>query len=301
MIQKPIDKFVVANGLTLAYQEFGEKQSPSVLLIPGVGTQLIAWPLCFCRELATQGFRVIRMDNRDTGLSQKLDDAPTPNLAIYLWKKRMMLPQRTPYKLEDMSDDAIGLMDALDIDKAHVIGASMGGMIAQLLAIRHPNRTLSLTSIMSTSGSPFIGGPTMRIMMHLLAPRPSSKEGKLKRAVRTLELANADSEFADDQQTLKSRVHESFERAHYPQGILRQMIAITASGSRVRGLRNIKAPSLVIHGARDPIIPPSAAHSTARNIKGASLAIVDQMGHDLPSKLSPTLLGLIEPHLVNAS
>jgi len=290
-------KFTRANGLKLAYEEFGDAKHPAVILISGVATQLTAWPVNLCMQLAELGYRVIRFDNRDIGLSEKLHYKKTPNPFVYMWKKQMMLPRRAPYTLRDMSKDVVGLMDALNIPAAHLVGASMGGMIAQLVASHSPSRTLTLTSIMSTSGAPMLPGPKPKMLLHLLAPRPKDERGILTRAVKTLRLASGGTKFIQSDEEMYKRVKESFHRSHYPAGASRHMIAITATGSRVRDLRKINAPSLIIHGANDPMIPPAAAYSTARHISNSSLAIIDQMGHDLPPTITPTLIGLLEPHL----
>ncbi len=300
-MNQPDDKFAIANGLRLAYQEFGNSQDDAVILIPRLATQLIAWPLEFCLGLADSGYRVIRFDQRDTGLSQKLDNLKTPNPLLYIWRSQMLIPQRTPYKLMDMTQDLIGMMDYLEIESAHLIGSSMGGMIAQLAASKHQHRVLTLTSMMSTSGAPMLPGPKPRMMLHLLRPGPSNVEGIIMRTAKSLKLASGGSKFRQSRSERLARARASYERSHYPAGAARQMIAIANSGSRVRALRKINSPTLVIHGSKDPMIPAIAARSTAKHIPDSSLAIVDQMGHDITPALVPTLLDLVIPHLSRRS
>ncbi len=289
-------KFAIANGIRLAYEELGSATDPVVVLIPGMATQLIAWPMALCESIANSGFRVIRLDNRDAGLSQKFSNVPTPNPLIYLYKKQLMISPTPPYTLQDMANDVIGLLDYLSIYKAHYVGASMGGMIAQEVAGRYPHRTLSLTSIMSSSGAPWLRGPRLPALLHLLRSRPTDRAGLIDRGIKSLQIANNGSPHLQSTEQLRERVLAGLVRSHYPEGALRHMIAISASGYRRNVLRRIKAPSLVVHGSRDPIIPMAAGRSTARLISGSKLIVRKDMGHDIPPNLGRELAPLLTDH-----
>lgn len=290
------EQYITANGLRLAYDEFGEPDNPALLLIMGLGTQMIAWPEPFCEDLAARGYRVIRFDNRDIGLSEKMEGAPVPHPLKLLARSRFKLPMKVPYTLHDMAKDAVGLMDALDIPAAHLVGASMGGMIAQLMAGVYPFRVLSLTSIMSTSGCPSLPGADPKISLHMVR-RPQNPDMAALEAysLRTWRLIGSPGYPPTDEELL-AKITRSFKRSFYPPGHRRQMAAIMASGDRVKVLKKIMAPTLVIHGTDDPLVPVEGGIDTAEHVPDARLELVEGMGHDLPAPLLPYFAELIGEH-----
>lgn len=292
---------VAANGIDIAYDEVGDVEAPAIVLIMGLGTQMIAWPQAFCLALAQRGFRVIRFDNRDIGLSTKIDQSAPVDLLAAFGKAVAGKPVDAPYRLDDMAADTVGLMDALGIGRAHVVGASMGGMIAQIVAARYSNRTRSLTSIMSSSGDPSLPQGRPEAISVLLAPRPSAddREGVIEASMRALRVIGSPG-FPTPDTDLRAKVERAIDRSYYPSGVGRQMLAILASGSRVELLKQIKASTLVIHGADDPLVPVEAGKDTARHIPGAALQIVPGMGHDLADGLVPILVDAIGRHCVIA-
>jgi pimeloyl-ACP methyl ester carboxylesterase len=294
------EQYVRANGLQLAYEEFGEPDQPAIVLIMGLGTQLIAWPEDFCRGLAARGFRVIRFDNRDIGLSQKIEGMQLPNLVKLAAYSRLKLPMKVPYTLHDMAKDTVGLLDALDISAAHLVGASMGGMIAQLVAGNYPFRVLSLTSIMSTSGCRSLPAADRKVSLHMLRrPRNADAEALQEYGMRTWRLIGSPG-YPPTDEALREKLSASYQRSHYPAGYIRQLAAIMASGDRVLLLKKIVAPTLVIHGKADPLVPVAGGIDTARHIRGARLELIDGMGHDLPVPLLPYFVDLIGSHAEQA-
>lgn len=291
---------LLCNGLEIEYESLGDPAAPAILLIMGLGMQLLAWPDDFCRRLLARGFRVIRFDNRDVGLSARITGGKRRNLIWAMLAARLRLPLRPPYTLSDMADDAIGLIDGLGIARAHVVGASMGGMIAQVLAARFPQRVLSLTSIMSSSGNPQLPRPNADAMKALLSrpANPRSTEAVIDHLVRVFGIIGSPG-FRADPAELRERVGRSVRRGYYPEGVARQLIAVIASGDRRKLLRSIVAPTLVIHGAADPLVPPEAGRDTARNIPGARLMLIDGMGHDLPTALYERLAEAVAAHCVS--
>jgi pimeloyl-ACP methyl ester carboxylesterase len=288
------------NGLEIEYESLGDPAAPAILLIMGLGMQLLAWPDEFCQRLLARGFRVIRFDNRDVGLSARYGGKRRSNLVWAMLAARLRLPLRPPYSLSDMADDAIGLLDGLGIAQAHVVGASMGGMIAQLLAARFPQRVLSLTSIMSSSGNRRLEPPKPDALKALLSrpADPHDLEGVIDHLVRVFGTIGSPG-FPPDPVELRQRLSRSVRRGYYPQGVARQLIAVVASGDRRKLLRTIVAPTLVIHGAADPLVPPEAGRDTARNIPGAKLMLIEGMGHDLPPALYERLAEAIAAHCVS--
>lgn len=286
--------------MQIEYQEFGASDAPALLLIMGLGSQLIGWPGPFCRSLAELGLRVVRFDNRDAGLSTKFDGVRVPASLSTLLEAPQELAAQVPYTLDDMALDAVGLLDALQIDRAHIVGASMGGMIAQLVAANHPDRVLTLTSIMSTSGNPRL--PPMRpdVADHMFrsSPRDSSLGAVIEHYVQTWKLIGSPQYPLSDQE-LSSRVRAEVTRSFYPQGFIRQYAAIAASGSRVEALQRITAPTLVIHGSVDPLVPVEGGRDTAAHVAGAQLEIFEGMGHDFPAALLPQFVELIARHTVS--
>lgn len=290
------EKYVTANGIRLAYDEFGDPQDPVMLLIMGLGTQMIAWPDDFCEQLAARGYRVIRFDNRDIGLSEKMEGARVPHVLKLAVSARFKLPLDVPYTLHDMTMDAVGLLNALKIKAAHVVGASMGGMIAQLMAGHHPFRVLSLTSIMSTSGCPTLPGADAKISLHMMKrPVNADRETLEDYALRTWRMIGSPA-YPPTEEALREKIARSYRRSFYPQGHRRQMAAILASGDRVATLKRIMAPTLVIHGTEDPLVPVAGGIDTARHVPGARLELIEGMGHDLPQPLLPHFVDLIGSH-----
>jgi pimeloyl-ACP methyl ester carboxylesterase len=292
---------VAANGISIAYDEVGDAKAPVILLIMGLGTQMIAWPEAFCVALAQRGFRVVRFDNRDIGLSTKFETAAPIDLAAAFARAMAGKSVDAPYTLDDMVADAIGLMDALGIGNAHVVGASMGGMIAQIVAARYANRTRSLTSIMSSSGEPGLPPGKPEAISALLAPRPqpNDRENVIKAGMTILRVIGSPG-FPTSEADLRAKVEQAADRSYYPSGAGRHLLAILASGSRVELLKQIRVPTLVIHGADDPLVPVEGGKDTARHIPGAVLKIIPGMGHDLANGLIPILVEAIAAHCLAA-
>ncbi|MDX1581287.1 MAG: alpha/beta hydrolase [Alphaproteobacteria bacterium] len=290
---------IQANGIELFYDERGDKNAPPILLIMGFGAQMVNWPEGFCDMLAEQGFRVIRFDNRDIGLSQKIEDGGKPDLMKLMQRAMAGETVDAPYKLDDMAKDAVGLLDALKIDKAHIVGASMGGMIAQLVAINHPERTRSLISVMSSSGRADLPQGEPQAMQVLMSPPPpgSPKEDVIEHTLKVAKAIGSPGFQAEDD-AIRKYASYVYDRSYYPEGPPRQYAAIIASGDRVETLPSVSAPTLVIHGAADPLIPPAGGEDTAKLIPGARLELVEGMGHDLAPGHWKTLVELIAGHAV---
>jgi pimeloyl-ACP methyl ester carboxylesterase len=289
-----------ANGIDLCYEIFGDARAEPMLLIMGLGAQMIHWDDDFCRQLAARGFRVIRFDNRDIGKSSHLSGGKrlTP---IELLKLRFLkIPVAAPYRLRDMAEDVTGLMDVLGIKSAHLVGASMGGMIAQEIAISFPQRVRSLTSIMSTTGNPKMPQPTREAAAMLMAPPPATKEEFFARFAQTWKILRVGS-FPEDEALDRSRAERTFARGLNPAGVGRQLRAILASGSRKERLRQVRAPTLVIHGTVDPLVHPEGGKDTAASIPGAKLLMIEGMGHALPIPMWPQIIDAIDKHAHAAS
>ena len=284
-----------ANGLELCYQEMGDPDGQPLLLIMGLATQMIAWDEGFCGLLADRGFRVIRFDNRDIGRSTRIDSAGVPP------RVDMMLGRRgsAAYLLPDMAADTVGLIDHLEIDSAHVVGASMGGMIAQTLAIEYPERVRSLVSIMSNTGSRWTGLPSRKAMAVLLAKPPRSREEAVERTVRTFGVIGSPG-YPFDEERVRRIAGRSYDRGHGAAGVVRQLHAVTASGDRTQALRNVRTPATVIHGNRDVLVRPAGGRATARAIPDARLKTIDGMGHDLPQQLWPVFVEEIATNAARA-
>lgn len=279
--------------IEIYYESMGE--GAPLLLVMGLGAQMIAWPEGLCRLLVEHGFRVIRFDNRDIGLSSKVDHLGKPRLRTLLARSAMNLPFRPPYTLDDMARDAVGLLDALDIPEAHVVGASMGGMIAQIMAISHPQRVRSLTSVMSHPGDLRSKLVKPAILRALLAPIPREREAALAHQVALLRVMSSPG-FAFDEVAVRGMFEQARARSFHPPGFLRQLAAVTAAPTRVPALRKLAIPTLVVHGTHDPLVPPVGARTTARVVPGARLHWVRGMGHDLPRGAWPELAHVIGGH-----
>ena len=288
---------VRANNIDIYYEESGPADGPVILLVMGLGTQMIAWPDELIEGLLSRGFRVIHYDNRDVGLSQRMDGAPAANLVWTMIKARFGLPMKPAYTLMDMMQDGIALLDVLGIAKAHIVGASMGGMIVQLMAAHYPERVSTMTSIMSSSGRPGLPGPRADIRKRLMAPRPSNPTRE--EAVRLGAEAIESISFTDMKRPHDAFVDvaaRAFDRGYYPIGMKRQLLAIIADGSRVERLKTIKVPTLVVHGGADPLVPKEGSEDIARLVPGARLEIIDEMGHDLPPSQVGRMVDLIAGH-----
>lgn len=269
---------------------------PVVLLIMGLGMQLIAWPPEMVRALVDAGFRVVRFDNRDVGLSQHFDALGAPNLLWVGLKHRLGWRIKPPYSLQQMAADALGVLDALQIGKAHIVGVSMGGMIAQRLALLAPARVLSLTSIMSSSGARGLPNARPEVTRVLLSrPASSSLEAAVEHSLGLFKAIGSPGYFMDEA-VLRERVTEATQRSFHPQGIVRQMVAIVADSTRAAALADVAVPTLVVHGRADPLVPLACGEDTARRIPGATLAAIEGMGHDLPPGVVERLLELLIPH-----
>jgi pimeloyl-ACP methyl ester carboxylesterase len=280
----------VGRGITLCYETFGDRDDPPVLLVMGLATQMIAWHDEFCEQLADRGFHVVRFDNRDIGRSTHLDFQP-PSVGQLV--RRRFGPEQ--YTLSDMAEDAAILLRELGISPAHVVGASMGGMIAQMLAAEHPEAVRSLTSIMSTTGSRFHGQPHYSVYRYLLQPPPRDREGYIERAAAVFGLVGSTG-FPRDEQYIRERAARSYDRAYDVRAGGRQLGAILASGNRTAKLGTIGAPTLVIHGTVDKMVRPSGGRATAKAIPGARLMMIEGMGHDLPRGAWPRIIDAIAEH-----
>ena len=289
-----------ANGIDLCYEIFGKDDAEPMLLIMGLGAQMILWDDEFCQQLASRGFRVIRFDNRDIGQSSKLSGGKPLRPLELLKLKFLKIPVAAPYRLSDMAEDTVGLMDALGIKSAHLVGASMGGMIAQEIAILHPQRVRSLTSIMSTTGNPKVPPPTREAGAMLMAPPPKTKEEFFERFAQTWKVLRVGS-FPLDEAKDRERATRIFARGLNPDGVGRQLRAILASGSRKERLGAVKAPTLVIHGTVDPLVRPEGGKDTAASIPGARLMMVDGMGHAIPIPMWPQIIDAIDQHAHGAA
>ena len=267
----------VGDGVELCYETFGSERDPAFLLVMGLGMQMLGWHEEFCAGLAERGYFVIRYDNRDAGRSTHFRDTPPPN-PIELLTRR---PRRLAYTLDDMAADGMRLLDHLGIEGAHVVGASMGGMIAQTMAANHPSRVLSLTSIMSTTGNRRVGNPALRVYPIFLGRPPRDRDATIARAERVFGLIGSPG-FERDPDELRRLAGTSYDRDPSASGTPRQLAAIIAAGDRTETLRRIEAPTLVIHGTEDRMVAPSGGVASVRAIRGARLMLIAGMGHDLP-------------------
>ncbi len=289
-------KFARANGIDLAWESFGEEDRPAMLLVSGLGAQMIRWTDGFCAALAGRGYRVLRYDNRDAGLSTHLDALPAPDFRALAAAIKAGRAPEVPYALRDMVEDAIGLLDALSVGRAHVVGRSMGGMIAQGLASEHPGRVISLTSIMSSTGEPGLPQPEPDAMALMMRPRPDPAADPEGFAAQAVAFARriAGSVGAFDAAAHAALALEEARRRHDPAATARQIAAMAMAGDRRERLATIRAPTLVIHGTEDPLFPLACGKATAAAIPGAELMAVEGMGHDLVPELHARIVEAID-------
>jgi pimeloyl-ACP methyl ester carboxylesterase len=289
-------KAEVWDGISIAYDTFGDPSDPPVLLVIGFGAQMIGWHEDFCALLAGRGRYVIRYDNRDCGLSTRFDDRPV-DVGQFIAAVRSgdiaAAQAMAPYSLGDMADDGLDLLTALGIEQAHVVGSSMGGMIAQTMAIAHPDRVLTLTSMMSSTGESEYGRSTPAARQALFAPQPADREGYV--AASEKQLVWSSKRYANPA-AIRELAARSYDRAYYPAGAGRQLAATTLAGSRANALRTLTVPTLVIHGLDDTLMDPSGGRRTAELIPGARLLLIPDMGHDRPRELWEDLCNAIEAH-----
>lgn len=281
------------NGIEICWDERGE--GPPLVLVMGIGAQMILWPEAFCDALAAQGFRVVRFDNRDVGRSTKLESAGVPAIGPTLASMLLGVPVRAPYALEDMAGDVAGLLDVIGIEHAHVVGVSMGGMIAQTMAITHPHRMRSLVSIMSTTGKRGVMISEPSALRALFRPPPRTREQAAERMRHFFRVVGSPG-FERDEAELERQAMRAWDRGAYPRGVLRHLAAIAATGDRTPRLRFVRVPTLVLHGTEDPLIRPVGGELTASAIPGAKLRWIEGMGHDLPRGAWPLLVELIARH-----
>ena len=279
---------IFANGISLEVEDHGSPNGEPLLLIMGLGMQLVAWQPDFVAMLVARGFRVIRFDNRDIGLSQRYDHLGVPNLALDSIRYALGMKIHAPYTVADMADDTAGLLDAMGIPSAHICGASMGGMIAQQLAVRHAARVKSLTLIMTSSGSRRLPGPSLKVRGAMISrpADPKNVQSIIEHYVKLYRLIGCPG-YPASETSLRERVGLSVRRSHRPQGTARQMVAIAADGNRSKLLAQIRQPTQIIHGKADPLVPVQAGHDLAARIAGAQIDAIDGMGHDLPTELWP--------------
>ncbi len=275
------------DDIELEYETFGDASASPLLLVMGLAYQMIEWDERVCRLLAERGFWVIRFDNRDVGLSTKLDNLGIPDVLAALAGNPV-----PAYTLDDMADDAVGLLDVLGVSAAHIVGASMGGMIAQLIAIRHPDRVLSLTSIMSTVGGPNVVQPDANVQLALFTPPGPTRDERIEHSVALRRLING-AGLPFDEDEARRRATLAIDRSFHPDGALRQAIAIAAAPDRAPALRELRTPALVIHGDEDPLVPADNGRQTAAALPGSRLMMIPRMGHNLPQRVWPEVLAAV--------
>lgn len=286
------------NGIEIEYDTIGDSQDEALLLVMGFTAQMIAWDEKLCQLLADKGFFVVRYDNRDCGLSSHLDGVTVDMAALFNARSGQGELPSVPYTLSDMAADGIAVLDALGIDRAHVVGASMGGMIVQTMAIEHAHRVRTVTSVMSTTGEPEYGQASPEAMAALMRPPPLDRAQAIDASVEASKLFSSPRYF--DEARARERAAAAYDRAFYPEGAMRQMGAIAASGSRANGLRDVRLPFLVIHGRADTLIGVNGGERTAEIVRGANLVVLNDMGHDLPEPLWPFIVDTIASHATHA-
>ena len=282
-----------ANGIDIHYETFGDAKAEPMLLIMGLGAQMTRWPPALCEAIAAKGFHVIRFDNRDVGLTTHFNDAGIPDLSKISGARARGEKPDVPYTLSDMAGDAVGLLDALSIGKAHIVGASMGGMIAQMVAIEHPDRCLSLTSIFSNTGNPaIVAKPEAMAVLVNRPPHPSEEEAYLTHVVASARVTGSPA-YPAEESLLRANALADVKRAYNPAGFSRQMAAITATGDRREKLKALKLPTIVIHGEDDPLVPVEGGRDTHATIPSAEIVTFPGMGHDLPPALWDQIIAAI--------
>lgn len=284
---------LTANGITLEYDTFGSEESRPLLLVMGLGAQMIHWRDGFCELLADRDHFVIRFDNRDSGLSEKFGHLGMPDMGELATQLLAGEPAQAPYTLDDMAADAFGLLDALEVEAAHICGASMGGMIVQAMALTAPERIRTLTSIMSSTGNPDLPPSSDEAIAAMLSPAATSREEAIERTVRVGKVIGSPGYPAADEEA-RAKAAEGYDRSFYPEGVARQMAAIAAHGNRRPSLEGLELPALVIHGAADPLVRVEGGHDTHHALKGSKLKVVDGMGHDLPEPLWQEIVEAID-------
>lgn len=288
-----------ANGIQIEYDTFGDRSGRPLLLVMGLGAQMTAWDREFCELLAERGHYVIRYDNRDVGLSTKFEFSGPPKVAAAMAASQAGEKVDAAYTLSDMARDGFGLLDALDIPRAHIAGASMGGMIVQQMAIEQPDRVLTMTSIMSTTGNPALPPAKPEAMARLLVPPPTEREAAIEHRVMTSKVIGSVPGVIDEDR-LRRLAAEAYDRSFYPDGMGRQLVGIVASGPRHEKLREVQVPTLVIHGEIDPLVPLEGGKDTAASIPGAQLLVIEGMGHDLPPAYWGRIVDAISAHTARA-
>ena len=285
-------QFVQSNGIRMAYEEFGDADAPVVLLVAGLYNQLIRWPLEFCDLLVERGFRVVRFDNRDIGLTDKMEGDVAPSFLRLGLSSLLGIPVKVPYTLNDMAADTVGLLDALDIKAAHIVGMSMGGMISQLVAGLYPDRVLSLTSIMSKTGAFGKGGASLAVARQMIKPIPKGTSA-LDNSVMTRQMFGSPA-YPESDKEVAIAVKSEFKRSNNPAGYLRQMAAIRSAPNRNKLLNELKMPVLIIHGKQDTLVNVSGGIETKKQISHAKLVLFEGMGHTLPQPLLAQFADLIK-------
>jgi pimeloyl-ACP methyl ester carboxylesterase len=288
-----------ANGIQIEYESFGERSGEPILLVMGLGAQMLLWDEEFCQQLADRGHWVVRYDNRDVGLSTHFDASGEPNLPQIMLEAQSGKTPAVAYTLDDMADDAVGLCDALGLQRVHVVGASMGGMIAQTIAYRHPARISSLVSIMSSTGSPSLPPAKPELLARLAGPAPVGRDATIEAAIETWRMISGPG-YPFDEALVRERTGLMYDRANHPQGQARQLAAILAHGDRSPRLAAVRAPTLVIHGTDDPLVPVAGGVHTHASIPGSELLLIPGMGHDLPRPLFAKLVDAISTHVQKA-
>lgn len=288
-VQVTAEQHAPVGDVELCYDSFGDPGAPPLLLVMGLGSQMVVWEDGFCKELAARGFWVTRFDNRDVGRSTSLEEEPVPTLSQLVLRDR----RAAAYTLDEMADDAVDLLDVLDVEAAHVVGASMGGMIAQLIAIRHPERVLSLVSIMSTTGNRRVGQPHPFMVRRLLTRRPLDREGYVRAFMSTYQQIGS-RRYPPGEDRTRALAERCFERGLNPRGVARQLIAITSAQDRTADLALVGVPATVIHGTADRLVMPSGGRATAEAIPNARLVEIEGMAHDVPPVLWDLVIDEIE-------
>ena len=291
MINDKNTQYLISNGLRLAYQDFGKPEDPVILLVAGLNNQMVRWPLDLCDLLVSRGYRVIRFDNRDIGLSEKMEGVEAPRVFRLFLKHYLRIPVDAPYSLDDMAEDTVGVLDALSIDHAHIVGMSMGGMISQLVAAHYPQRIRSLTSMMSTSGEWGKGVASLKVSRQMLRP-VSKDQTALENGVDTWRMIGSPG-YPLSEREIEAILRAEYKRSSNPAGYLRQIAAVRTAPGRASLLSKLRMPVLIIHGREDLLVPVSGGIDTAKHIPHATLKIFDGMGHDLPKQLLPEFTDLI--------